>query len=331
MNKPYLAILFLFILSLSKAQDPIYSNYFANPMMLNPAFAGNNYDGRLVVNYRLQWPGASAVYNTFSGGFDRFSESTNLAFGFNLVSDDAGKGTLKSNKASAIIGYRVKVTDDTYIKGGVDLGYARRSLAWEKLIFLDAIQSSGGLTPGGTILPSSEINPNNYNRDFFDIGSGLLFYNSKYYLGISADHLNTPPDAYLTDLRQNYIGVPILWSIHGGYQLELDRLPIENYPTFITPHFLIARQASFNQFNLGVNGAWDVFTAGLGYRISEITGDAVLFNVGLRWENYRASYNFDLTVSNISLRPGGAHEVNMSYLFGGKKKSKINDCFKLFE
>jgi type IX secretion system PorP/SprF family membrane protein len=332
MIKRYLVIIVTILTSLkSFGQDPIYSNYFANPMNLNPAFAGNNHDGRAAMSYRLQWPGSSAFYNTFSLGFDKFFEPTNLAFGLNLLVDDAGKGTIRTNKVSGIVGYRVKVNNNTYIKGGIDLAYTRRTLAWDKLIFYDAIQLSGGLSPGGTTFPSNEIDPNNFNRNLLDIGSGLLLFSDKYYIGIAGDHLNIPPEAFLSDKKQNYIGRPILFSLQAGYQFSLDRLEIENYPSFVTPHFLLASQSGFTQLNFGVNGAWDLVTGGIGYRVSNITGDAVLFNVGLRWDNYRASYNFDFTTSNLTQNLGGAHEINVSYLIKTKNKSKINDCFKLFE
>ena len=40
-----------------KAQDPEFTQFYANPLYLNPAFAGSARCPRIVMNYRNQWPG----------------------------------------------------------------------------------------------------------------------------------------------------------------------------------------------------------------------------------------------------------------------------------
>jgi type IX secretion system PorP/SprF family membrane protein len=326
----YTLLIFLQLCNLH-GQDPIYSQYSANPLLLNPAFAGNNYDGRIAGNYRLQWPGISAVYNTFSLSFDKFVESANLSFGFNLLSDDAGQGALTTSRIGGVVGYRVKVNDATFIKGGVDISFTSKKLGWDKFLFYDAISANGGLSPGGSILPTLETQPTKLSSTSMDITTGLLFYNELYYFGIAASHINTPKDAFLVDLRQNYVGTPIRWSLHGGYQFLLDRRAEDDYPTFVTPHIMYARQSNLSQLHLGVNGAWDILTGGLGYRVSGLTGDAAILNLGLRWGNFKASYSFDFTTSDLTINQYGAHELNFGYLIGKRKKLDINDCFKLFE
>jgi type IX secretion system PorP/SprF family membrane protein len=331
MKKWSISIVFFLSYISMFGQDPVFSQYTSNPIMLNPAFAGNNYDGRLAGNYRLQWPGVSATYNTFSLGFDKFIENANLAFGFNIVSDDAGKGALVSNRIGGVVGYRVKVNESTYIKGGLEVGFTQKKLGWEKLLFYDAISANGGITPGGSILPTLEVQPTSYNSLNLDISTGLLYYNDKYYIGIAADHINTPKDAFLNDIRQNYVGTPIRFSIHAGYQHQLDRRSEDDYPTYVTPHFLLTRQANLMQMQAGVNGAWDILTGGIGYRVSGLNGDAVLFSAGIRLGNAKASYNFDFTTSSLTINQYGAHEISFGYLFGNRKKVDINDCFRLFE
>ena len=38
------------------AQDPIFTQFYSNPVYLNPAFTGSNKCPRIVSNYRNQWP-----------------------------------------------------------------------------------------------------------------------------------------------------------------------------------------------------------------------------------------------------------------------------------
>ena len=38
------------------AQDAMFSQFYANPLYLNPAFAGSNVCPRISLNFRDQWP-----------------------------------------------------------------------------------------------------------------------------------------------------------------------------------------------------------------------------------------------------------------------------------
>ena len=49
-----------------QAQDPQFSQYYAAPLYLNPAFTGSEMLPRIGANYRNQWPG---IELDFSGGF----------------------------------------------------------------------------------------------------------------------------------------------------------------------------------------------------------------------------------------------------------------------
>jgi type IX secretion system PorP/SprF family membrane protein len=328
----FAAIFLFFTRLLTFGQDPVFSQFHASPIQLNPAFAGDEYSGRLAVNYRLQWPGLSAAYNTFSLGYDQFFRRTNLAMGINILSDGAGDGALKTNKISGIVGYRLKVGEDTYIKGGLEMALIQKKLNWEKLLFYDAIAESGGnVTPGGSYLPSKEIEPSNTNRSFLDIGSGFLLYNKDYFFGVTLDHLNTPLDDFLQNQQQNYVGLPMRWSIHGGYQYLFGKRSKNNLPSYLSPNFLYTRQAGFSQLNLSVNASFDQIFGGLGFRHSASNGDAFIISAGLRTQSLRIGYSFDFTVSNITISEGGAHELSLGYIFGeAKKTSKINDCLNLF-
>jgi len=56
---------------LISAQDPHFSQFFASPLTLNPAFTGK-FDGtvRAAGNYRNQWPAFNDVYTTFTASVD---------------------------------------------------------------------------------------------------------------------------------------------------------------------------------------------------------------------------------------------------------------------
>jgi hypothetical protein len=55
----------------TKAQDPHFSQFFASPLTLNPAFTGK-FDGlwRLAANHRDQWPSIPKAYVTSTASLD---------------------------------------------------------------------------------------------------------------------------------------------------------------------------------------------------------------------------------------------------------------------
>ncbi|MFT4523977.1 MAG: hypothetical protein ACI85F_000118, partial [Bacteroidia bacterium] len=71
MLKQYFIALFTLVVVVgsveeSLAQDPQFTQFYANPLYLNPAFAGSKRCPRVVMNYRNQWPAISGTFVTYS-------------------------------------------------------------------------------------------------------------------------------------------------------------------------------------------------------------------------------------------------------------------------
>jgi hypothetical protein len=63
--------------TLVTAQDPQFSQFYAAPLYLNPAFAGGTGQARAGMNYRNQWPAIDANFTTMSVYGDYFFEDIN--------------------------------------------------------------------------------------------------------------------------------------------------------------------------------------------------------------------------------------------------------------
>ena len=64
----FTAIVLLFLDINSHAQDPIFTQFYSNPVYLNPAFSGTNKCPRFVMNYRNQWPSFPGAFVTTGFG-----------------------------------------------------------------------------------------------------------------------------------------------------------------------------------------------------------------------------------------------------------------------
>jgi len=57
MKKLYTFTFLLASISVFSQQDPLYSQYMLNPLVINPAYAGLNNNLNIMAGYRTQWTG----------------------------------------------------------------------------------------------------------------------------------------------------------------------------------------------------------------------------------------------------------------------------------
>lgn len=318
------------------AQDPIYSQFYNSHLQLNPSLAGNTRGPLVQLNYRNQWPSLPSIYTTYSISYDQYIDKLNSGLGVMLLTDNAGDGTLLTTGITGFYSYKLKVGGDTYVKGGMSVGFNNLSIDKSKLIFGDAIDPQfGNISPGGTPYPSSESLASSNNKNYLTIGSGVVLYNPLYYIGLSMNNLNTPDVSFLDNINGNAANstkLPTRISLHAGGQIILSSGNKNVDPTFISPNIMFLRQAGYNQLNVGALMSVDKIQGGVWYRHSLFNGDAIITSFGVKKDFFKLTYSFDFTISQLSIRQGGSHEIgiilNFDYLY--PKKQNYNDCFAIF-
>ncbi|MFN5148175.1 MAG: type IX secretion system membrane protein PorP/SprF, partial [Flavobacteriia bacterium] len=65
----------------ANAQDPTFTQFYANPLYLNPALAGSYGCSRFALNYRNEWPALSGNYVTYSASYDQYFKNISGGFG----------------------------------------------------------------------------------------------------------------------------------------------------------------------------------------------------------------------------------------------------------
>ena len=304
-------------------------------MNINSAFAGTVAYPRFSTLYRNQWPGLDNAFTSYSVGFDQFFPEKNLGAGLSIISDDQGNGTLKSTTFKGIISYNVRFGRDWQIKFGLGTAYMRNVLDWDRLIFFDQLDPlTGAVDASGIPNISMEVPPPSFNNSYLDIDVGLLLYNPQYYLGISLYHVNGPSDGFFREVEGAISDSrPVLLSVHGGYQISLVSDNKGNPKTFISPNILYTTQAGFNQVNVGAYVQKDSVFGGLWLRHTLENIDALIFSMGVVFNNLKIGYSYDLTTSELGVNTtSGSHEIGITLGLSNleKKVSKLNDCFSLF-
>lgn len=327
-------IIFTLIYLEARSQDPVLSQFYSAPLLLNPAFAGNTVAPRFALNYRNQWPLLQQAYRTYALSYDQFFESTNSGLGVVLLADDAGKGLYKTTKLAGIYAYRLKISKNTYIKTGMELAGVQAHVNWDKLIFPDQLDPLyGEIGPGGSPIPSAEIRPDRTNRLYLDLSMGTMLYNPYFYGGITLHHVNNPDIRFIRISDNTSSGLPVRFTIHGGSQISIFDSRSSNKDIFVSPNILYTRQGNFSELLGGAYLGMGPLFAGLWMRLTPNNPDAGIVNVGLRKGNMKISYSFDTTISKLTLGSGGAHELGIVFNLDDqspRKSPDYNDCFQLF-
>lgn len=319
-------------------QDPVFSQFFSTPLQLNPAFAGVTYAPRITLNYRNQYPGWPNAYATYAATYEQSVEALNSGFGLIVLSDAAGDKLYKSTRISGVFGYKVRIKREHVVKFGVQAGIIQSSIDWDRLVFPDQLDEIYGETDsGGNPIISEESRPESLNKITPDISAGIMYYSPDFHIGFSVKHLNSPDESLLQINNNLQAGLPLRFTVHGGYEITLDQGNNRRPPTFISPNLMFVKQGDFGQINGGVYAGMRQFFGGLWYRHTFSNPDAVIALIGYRVGVLRFGYSYDLTISNLASAPGGTggtHEISLSFNFEDSKEFKrkkaamrSTDCF----
>ncbi|MFN0014339.1 MAG: PorP/SprF family type IX secretion system membrane protein [Saprospiraceae bacterium] len=326
MRKLMLAAMALIALR-AEAQDPIFSQFYAMPLQMNPAFAGSSYAPRVGAAYRNQWTGFSTAYRTYAVFYEQSIERLNSGIGFQLEGDDAGNGIVRTTRFSANYAYRLKISDGWAVKIGVEAGFLQTALDWEKLVFPDQIDPLGG-----PVLTTDETRPDLLNKTVLDVSSGLLLKNDRFWLGLGLKHLNTPARGLLL-VNSNVVGgLPLRLTASGGTELLVKKGNKGNMPSFISPNFLYISQGPYEQLNVGAYAAVGAVFGGAWLRHTFGNADAAILMFGFRQDMFKIGLSYDQTISGLANTAGSTFELTLGLFFDQSRKRShdLNDCTKMF-
>jgi len=308
--KAFLIITFVLLAHKSNAQDPTFTQFYANPIYLNPAFAGSHGCPRFGLNYRNQWPSLSGNYVTYSASYDQYIKNISGGIGIIASHDQQGKGTIMTSMIGLVYSYHVKVTRKFSLMFGVQASYYSKSLDFEKLTFNDMIDPKKGF-----IYDTKDIIGNS-QRNFFDASAGFVGYSKKLFFGVAGHHLNRPNES-LIDGVNNTSKLPLRLTGHIGTEISVGKKSRFESGTSILPNIIYQYQNGFQEINFGAYIKYNNFTAGAWYR----NNDAFILLVGLNTGVFKIGYSYDLTTSRLNNGvSGGSHEISLGLNLNCKSK-----------
>lgn len=316
----WIFILLLFLYSgILSAQDFGFSQFFANPLFLNPAFAGTTELPRMALNYRNQWPQKGATYTTYSLSYDQLLKNSNTGLGFQATRDQELNNVINSNTASVIYSHHIKLGYESFMTLGLQGGFTLKQFNLSNLVFPSGIDQLSGEISEYILAGYS-----NEKKLYPDFAIGAAGQHGEYFWGASAHHITQPDESVITGDQKGK--VPVKATLHAGARLNRSHHGLLSRIFTLSPNILYQQQGSFKQLNLGIYMIEKSFLFGGWYRNNiDIRPDAIIALAGFAREKFQVGYSFDLTLSKLSNYSYGSHEISLIFYLGQKQEKPLRN------
>jgi type IX secretion system PorP/SprF family membrane protein len=331
MRKLKIEILIIFLILCSslqiRAQDVSFSQFYSNPLYLNPAFAGSLEVGRAAVQYRNQWSSFSKAFNTYSLAFDFPVKKLQGGLGFFILNDTQAANSLQSIQLNAVYSVFVKVSENYRLQGAVQIGFHQNSLRVDKLIFPDNLDPFYG---NHSISREIEFLADP-NFSFFDFSTGVLLYNQKIFGGLVVHHLAEPRQSFFPGASDADV-LNRKYTAHFGARLPVFLYGHHRKKFDISPQLVMQYQQGFGQMNYGVFATQSGLTAGAWFRQNfGLRYDAVILLAGFTKNRWQINYTYDIAVSGLWGNVGGSSEISLVFLLQKLEKARHLPFYNAFE
>ncbi len=264
---------------LASAQDPFFSQFYANRVYLNPAYAGLEAGTQLILNYRDQWFGLPDASSTpFQGGYRTYNVTLNqripclgdiervtIGVAGSLFQDETGVAPLRTTGGGLAAAFEYALMDPSRntrtglsrldFRLGTQLSLMQSTLSSGHYFFAYQVDPVAGVMSAPQVIDVSTGPYMNVNLGGMVRGAwkhGLHDY-TIFTVGASVSNVNEPIIAF--DPERNEATLPRRTTVHMGFTRSLSSMRgTKHYtPTSIAPQFRWDTQqgGKMNLFTLG--------------------------------------------------------------------------------
>tara|TARA_B110000285_G_scaffold23623_1_gene22762 strand:- start:504 stop:2138 length:1635 start_codon:yes stop_codon:yes gene_type:complete len=295
MKNSILALVFMSLAYGFNAQQlPMYSQFFWNDFVINPAYTGVTNTNRVQLGYRNQWSGFNGAPSTYTLGGHTLLKNKKMGLGGMLFMDDTG-GAVQQMGLMLNYNYILKLNESSSLAMAVSGVINQYSYDGSSIQNIDPDPTLSG--------SNKQLAP--------DMSFGLLYsMNDKLRIGLGINQLIQSRLSKLDDLGTLNLGENRLirhYNLSTSYSFEIS----EKFD--LDPYFLL-RSTFINapQFEIGAKGTMnEQFFFGLSYRHTE----SVIAMLGINFKNTVLAYSYDYSTTDIGSYSNGSHEVLLAYQF----------------
>lgn len=186
-------------------QDPLYSQYINNPLLINPAYSGSTTDLAASVMYRKQWAGFEGSPVTMNANVHMALSNNRMGAGLIVLQDRVGAD--KTTEATVTYAYHLPLSTDLKLSFGLQGGVVNYQTDYEQVTFDPA---------DGKFVNQSEWKPN--------LGTGVFLRSEKFMVGLSVPKLlkaSTTIGEYSTSLYNQHAYAMAAYVFQLSYRIKV--------------------------------------------------------------------------------------------------------------
>lgn len=270
-------------------QYPVFSQYYFNELVINPAFAGNHVQLSMNATYRNQWVNFPGAPQTVS--FTAHSSMFHGKVGVGLLINNDRIGSYDNQNIYGYYSYKIKLARGVFSMG-LQAGLNLLQADYSKLDLVDPTDPS--------FAPLNNFKPN--------FGAGLLYNEKNWFVGFSVPFILNNGLARNVEAAVDGIKEARYYFLRGGAIF-----PINGQETVKFNPSILLRSQEGQPVSMDLNGAfifYDAMSVGLSWR----SGDALITFVDFKLsEKIHFSYSYDWTSSGLNNFSNGSHEFVLNY------------------
>lgn len=291
MKMRLLVICLMFSIVAKAQQLPMYSQYFVNDFVINPAVAGSKPYFPLHLTVRNQWSSLGAIApktNTLS--FHLPLAFNQLGVGAIVIQDKTGPYSQLIFNASFAYHLQLDRDNKTRLSLGLSGLINQYSLNFDELEFNNPEpEFEGGVY--SKVIPDASIGGYLYSTDYFVSLSSHQLFESTFKESISSIFGDN------NEVRHYFANMGYTFRILSDFHVE--------------PSILIkATDSGPTQLDVNTRLIFDnAYWAGLSLRTSK----SIIVVAGFELGRFLLSYSYDYGISSISSASAGSHEISIGF------------------
>jgi type IX secretion system PorP/SprF family membrane protein len=306
MKAIYKVLLLAFIILGTKntysQQDPMYSQYVFNGLVINPAYAGTHETMSASALYRNQWVGLPGAPKTGIFTIDAPLKNQKVGVGLNVIYDKIG--IYSQTGITGIYSYKLKFENST-LSLGLQIGIGFNTSNFSTVKYSENTASS------------DEAFSLNYHQTSPDFGFGAYYYTNHFYAGFSIPEISAKGlfNTITNNSNLKVIDQVSHYFLGSGYIFDI------NKDMKIIPSTLI-KIVKGSPLEADLNGTlwfYDILALGISYRSLASANFYAEIKIS---KQLLLGYAFEYSTNALSSFNQGSHEIMLQYLFDFAK-SKI--------
>ena len=301
-------ILFLILAArLFAQQDPMYSQYVFNGLLINPAYAGTREVLNATALYRNQWVNIPGAPKTGVFSIDSPVKNEKVGLGLNLIVDKIG--VTNHTGISGIYSYKLKFNESS-LSFGIQAGVGFYNSTNSEVVY-----ANNPSTDPAFVTDYHKVLPN--------FAFGMYYHSDRFFAGMSVmDILGKTIQKDLYPNLSNDLTVSVVshFFFNSGYLIDLS--PTVKFQPSCLLKF-VAGAPMEGDIN-GVFSFFDLLYLGASYRsfasIDFLTQVRVSQKLSL-------GYSYEYSTNQLSNFTSGSHEIVLRYQFDFSKGKILTPRF----